>query len=207
MSRVILGKTFNLLTVISPDEKKYYFICRCECGNLKSVYKHNIIGGNVKSCGCLKKKPKSHGMTNHPLYSRWKGMKQRCRDAGADNYSRYGGKGIDVCEEWSNSFEKFLEDMGLPPNEEYTLDRINNSLGYNKSNCRWASPEEQARNKGDNRVLEFQGERKSLVEWSETMDISVQTLHSRLSRGWSVEETLTLPLNTRVSQFRSLKEF
>jgi len=83
----------------------------------------------------------------HPLYTTWVGMRYRCEDLENPSYCRYGGRGITVCQSWSESFESFALDMGLPPTPEHTLDRIDNDKGYFKDNCRWATRTEQCLNR------------------------------------------------------------
>lgn len=84
----------------------------------------------------------------HPLYMTWASMRYRCEDPDNPSYPRYGGRGITVCQSWSESFEAFALDMGLPPTPEHTLDRRNNNEGYSKDNCRWATRTEQCLNRG-----------------------------------------------------------
>lgn len=85
----------------------------------------------------------------HPLYSIWAGMKDRCYNPKNKAYKNYGGRGISVATEWRESFECFAIDMGLFPDDtnKYTIERINNDLGYSKDNCKWATQSEQAKNK------------------------------------------------------------
>lgn len=91
-----------------------------------------------------------HGfnVVNHPLYFTWANMRYRCEDPENPSYPRYGGRGITVCQSWSESFEAFALDMGLKPSSEHTLDRKNNNEGYSKDNCRWATYTEQCLNRG-----------------------------------------------------------
>lgn len=87
-----------------------------------------------------------HHMTDSPTYGSWRAMLKRCTNPKHPAYASYGGRGITVCERWLHSFQNFLEDMGERPAGK-TLDRKNNDLGYSPANCRWATWNEQARNK------------------------------------------------------------
>jgi hypothetical protein len=77
----------------------------------------------------------------------WRSMRNRCRAESIDHRSYYFDKGISVCERWE-TFENFLADMGECPSGK-TIDRIDPSLGYCLSNCRWASAAEQMWNRRD----------------------------------------------------------
>jgi hypothetical protein len=89
-----------------------------------------------------------HALVHHPLYSIWKGMKQRCYDPACKRFDRYGGRGIAVCERWRRSMEAFVYDMGPRPHG-YTSERINNDGDYCPDNCKWATRKEQNRNQCD----------------------------------------------------------
>ena len=80
-------------------------------------------------------------------YGSWSSMRRRCYDSKRDNYKYYGGRGIKVCERWSNSFLAFLEDMGERPSPKHELDRINVNGNYEPSNCRWITHREQCLNR------------------------------------------------------------
>jgi len=80
------------------------------------------------------------------MYWLWEGMRKRCNQKSEKSYASYGAKGITVCDEWK-SFWKFLEDMGERPSPIHSLDRIDNSKGYSKENCRWATPKQQHENR------------------------------------------------------------
>lgn len=141
------GEKYGKLKVLqqsgvdSRGEKRW--LCKCDCGNETFVGGYNLRNGSVKSCGC--EKPRlSHGKTHSKTYTTWQKMKARCTNPNDDRYYLYGRKGITICERWK-SFENFLNDMGEKP-EETTLDRIDNSKGYEPLNCRWASREQQQRN-------------------------------------------------------------
>ena len=88
----------------------------------------------------------THGMSRSKAYSTWSGIKQRCNNPRDKDYQGYGGRGITVCKEWSESFQEFYRDMGDPPTEEHQIDRRDNNLGYCKDNCRWSTPAENSQN-------------------------------------------------------------
>jgi len=125
-------------------------------------------------------------------YNSWQAMRRRCYDRNHTRYSEWGGRGIVVCDRWRNSFPAFLEDMGKKPSRQHSIERRDNDEPYHRDNCFWATPKQQARNTRRNRILEFDGRSKSLIEWSEETGINRTTITQRLdSCGWSVEKALT----------------
>lgn len=135
-------------------------------------------------------------------------MIERCYSSNDDSYSIYGGRGITVCEEWKDFkvFCKWARSNGYDRNAdkgECTIDRIDNDKGYSPNNCRWVSIKVQARNRRNNRVIEFNGQRRTLTEWAELTDQSKTTLRKRLDSGWSIEDALTRPLmENKSSRYR-----
>lgn len=121
-------------------------------------------------------------------------MKRRCNDPNNKEYKNYGARGIKVCKKW-NKFKNFLKDMGEPPSSKHKIDRIDNNKGYYKSNCRWATQREQARNTRRNRLLTFKNKTQLMIEWSEEMNIQYKVLSDRINKlKWSVEKALTEPV-------------
>lgn len=128
------------------------WICLCECGNTKTLAGNVLRSGKSRSCGCLKKEKAiaaktTHGMLNTKEYRSWSHMKNRCLNHKDPHYTDYGARGITVCEEWKNSFEAFFADMGIRPEGNFSIDRIDNDKGYSKENCRWVTGYTQSNNR------------------------------------------------------------
>jgi hypothetical protein len=131
-------------------------------------------------------------MARTPVYNVWKQIFQRCENPKCASYKNYGARGIKVCEEWRD-FAVFYADMGDCP-AHGSLDRIDNSKGYSRENCRWASPRQQHNNKRSNHYLEFRGETHTLTTWARKLGLNRDTITSRLGYGWSVERALSEPV-------------
>lgn len=199
----LTGQSFGRLTVLGfagrNKWQKAMWLCRCECGNYSVVLGGSLLAGRTISCRCLFKEQlganrRTHGKSNTAEYGIWQAMITRCENSNQAHYERYGGRGITVCEEWRDHFEQFLSDMGPRPGPRYSIDRIDNALGYSPENCRWATDIEQANNTTHCHYLEFQGEQLSIAQWAKRIGISRTTLSSRLRKGWSIEKTLTEPV-------------
>lgn len=132
-----------------------------------------------------------------PEYATWNGMRARCHNPNNPNYPRYGSRGIEVCERWRSSFENFLEDMGHRPSTSHSLERKDNNGNYELDNCRWATPSEQARNRRSSRFIEMDGERLTLIEWSERFNIGAPTIIQREKAGWGIERAIKTPVQGR----------
>jgi hypothetical protein len=135
---------------------------------------------------------KKHGLRGTRLYSTWKGMRQRCNDPKCDRFKYYGGRGIAICEEW-NDFQKF-HDWALANGyaEDLTLDRRDNSKGYNPDNCWWADKYSQMNNKRTNRRFIVNGESMTVAQAARKYGINAGTLIGRLNLGWDPDEIITL---------------
>ena len=155
---LIIGKVFNRLTVLafSGRDKRgeMRYICQCSCGKvINTPTRYKMEMGHTKSCGCLKKEVMSNNMSKYKNkgrkveYNCWRNMKIRCTDTNNSKYSRYGGRGITVCDRWLESFDNFYDDMGESPFKGANLDRIDNNKGYSPDNCRWVTPFENIMNR------------------------------------------------------------
>lgn len=166
----LVGMRFGKLLVTAKDEDRknghdIYWLCKCDCGNEKSVTTGHLRSGTVKSCGCLhrqvslehlaeaSKRALKHGEAGTKLYSVWNSMRQRCTNPKSRVYRWYGGKGVKICDEWKD-FGKFaawayangykdLEDVQYK--ERLSIDRIDSDGDYCPENCEWITVSENTR--------------------------------------------------------------
>lgn len=186
------GRDFGRLKVLARSDNtkagKARWLCQCSCGNKTIVIGSKLINGYTKSCGCLLIESRiKHSLANHPLYSVWKGMKQRCFNPKASRYERYGGKGITVCQAWRNSFKAFFNDMSPEYQKGLQLDRIDNEKGYSKGNCRWVTPAINVRNR-ENTIF-YKG--VCLKEYCKQHNLNYNTVSGRINRyHWPVDKAV-----------------
>lgn len=194
----LTGETFGRLRVLGREginkHGQLTWSCECECGNRKVTLGMLLRKGQVQSCGCLHKEitasiNKTHGKAATPIYYIWRSMMDRCHAPKSHAYSRYGGRGINVCERWQ-SFEDFYADMGDRP-EGKSLERIDNNGDYSPENVVWADAKAQANNRRSNVILEHNGEKKTMQQWADQLGVKIQTIWARIDRGWTVDRALT----------------
>lgn len=193
------GQKFGDVTAIRPAGRSGHNIkweLSCGCGAVFFSIASNILSGNTKSCGCLKKmasteRNRTHGMTDTKAYWQWKNMLRRCYEKKNPAYPGYGGRGITVSDEWLD-FGVFYSDMGDAP-VGMSLDRSDNNEGYSNNNCRWATKNEQARNTRSNVFLTIGSETKTIIEWAEIHGVPHSRIYQRRRAGWRDEE-LFLPI-------------
>ena len=130
-----------------------------------------------------------------PEYSAWVSMRARCSNIKHPEFKNYGGRGIYVCERWG-TFQNFINDMGVRPSSQHSLDRIDVNGPYSPENCRWASNKEQCRNMRKTVVISAFGRTQSLPAWADELGITQKMLRTRIERGWDAEKALT-PLSGR----------
>lgn len=217
----ITGKKYGLLTVISRDldfksPKHTKWICKCECGNTKSIYKDALISGSTKSCGCQMYKGKkginaTHGMSNTRIYHEWLSMRRRCRPNTRDS-KNYSDRGISVCDEWKSdfiSFYKWAIENGY--DDSLTIDRVDNDKGYSPNNCRWIPIEMQQSNKTNNVYFIYNGKKYCLRGLCKDKGFPYKTAHRRMqrmkARGEEIDiEKLLEPIHKEKIAFKYRKQ-
>lgn len=208
------GVKINRLTGIKrvpKDEKNSYWLFLCDCGKKKIIVANSVKRGITKSCGCFHKERAvqsnvRHGFIhrfkkndrNPRFYSIWSGMRNRCQNKNNHSYFQYGANGITVSEDWQ-SFENFYQDMW----DKYktfskrntikntSLDRIDNSLGYSKENCRWATSKMQTRNKTNNSTYLINGKNVCITEIIEKFKLNRSRFYRRKKKGMTIDEILS----------------
>lgn len=202
-------ETFNRLTTVSsvykpPGAAQSLQDFRCECGKIVTKPRAAVKHGTTRSCGCLRseilvnrnKSMATHGYFGTPTYRSWSAMIVRCEDETHMAYHNYGGRGITVSPEL-RTFEGFLAHLGPRPSIDHSLDRIDNSKGYEPGNVRWATRVEQCRNTRVNRLVTYNGKTQPISAWAAEYGIPYTRLHSRIKTGWSAEDALTTPSGVR----------
>jgi hypothetical protein len=147
----LTGQRFGRLTVIRQAENDKFgnicWWCRCDCGKEKAISGHHLRAGQSTSCGCVRIRRRKHGDAGSKLYQVWANMKQRCLNSRNKRYKDWGGRGITVCKEWLESYDKFKAwAISSGYREGLSIDRIDNDGDYCPDNCRWATASEQRRN-------------------------------------------------------------
>ena len=192
----LTGRRFGRWLVLKEtDERKcgnVMWLCKCDCGTIKTVSSNSLKKGKSLSCGCYNKDIiTKHGMGRTRLHGIWGNIRYRCGNEKSIGAKNYINRGIKVCEEWANSFEAFAEwALANGYTDELTIDRIDNNGNYTPDNCRWTTAKEQGRNKRNNVHLTYNGETHCLSEWAEITNQPYTRLHQRYSRGWNTKEIL-----------------
>lgn len=200
----------------TPNNKlKIFYLCRCDCGREREVTLKVLQKNEATTCGnpsCPHRFFYKEGgsLVATSEYKIYGSMIQRCNNPKNHGYKGYGGRGIKVCDRWQgpDGFSNFYADMGPRPNKELSIERIDNDAGYSPENCKWATRQEQARNKRKRKIKEkyatsFLGERRSLQQWEKLTGIKIATIQDRIRRGWAEKCAICIPSNTRLPQLFS----
>ncbi len=199
----LTGQIFDRLTVLTFQGKlgktrRVHWLCKCECGNEKITSTDSLRSGRVRSCGCLQTEArfwdKKHGHGRQGQSSEYKSYhaaKGRCENPKDARYADYGGRGIEFR---FHDFTELLDYLGYKPSPEYTIDRYPDNDGhYEKGNVRWATEEQQQRNRRNTIPLIVDGVSHLIVEWAEITGIDAKAMYARRKKGWCDTCIVTLP--------------
>lgn len=203
----LTGQRFGRWTVIDRASGRFTksgrpivtWRCKCECGMERDVDALSLRSGKSVSCGCYRaensramtternrRNARYEGPFDKRLYQIWYSMNLKCYDETHKSYSCYGGRGISVCEEWRKDYLPFREwALSNGYKDNLTIDRIDVNGNYEPSNCRWATIRQQANNRRTNHVIEANGEKHTLKEWSEILSVSEYVAWYYASRGYT----------------------
>lgn len=164
------------------------------CGKQFEAKKNTQIFCSVKCSSINQQSCQDKNNTKTRLHQIWSNMKTRCNNPNFQFYEDYGGRGIKVCKEWKDSFVTFYDwALNNGYSNELTLDRINVNNNYEPNNCRWATKQEQANNRRDNRFLTYNNETLSIGQWAKKVGLSWDILDWRLRNVWTLEQSLFTP--------------
>lgn len=201
-----IGQRFGKLVVkedlgMIPEKngkRRHMYRCLCDCGNYRDIRGDLLKSGNNKSCGCMQYEHSrtTHNMTHTRIYGVWASMKQRCGNPDDKAYKYYGSRGIKVCDDWYNSFEKFYswaKQSGYK--QGLTLERIDVNGNYEPNNCKWITQQEQMLNTRNSKFITYKGKTQTIKEWSDELGMKYMTLWCRLQR-WSVKDAFEKSVTT-----------
>lgn len=194
------GKRQGKLIVLSEAGRDAHgnvlWNCLCDCGT-KCTKSNNNLAGGVKSCSTAcgvttsNIERSKHGMWKTKEYRAWSGMKQRCLNPQNKHYASYGGRGITVYPAWVNSFEAFVMDVGLAPQDALSLDRIDNDGNYEPSNVRWTTRKAQSNNRRVTLSAEIDGEVLPLSDIALKYGVGYMVVFQRFKRGLRGRDLIT----------------
>lgn len=207
----IIGNNYGYLTIVgeySNDGNGRRVVAICKCGKTKNYRLGHIQQGRTLSCGCLQvelqsKKQTTHGLSKHPLYKIYRGIKARCYNIKIHNYPNYGGRGVRMCDEWFNDFKLFYDwclsngwRKGLHVDKDMKAMKVGKEgLIYSPEWCSIVTCTTNSRNTRTNVFITHKGECKTIAEWCEIYGISQKRYFARTKRdGWSIDDALLTPV-------------
>jgi len=190
----MIDRRFGRLVVVASAVRPCYYLCLCDCGQETEARKDWLLRGAKSSCGCYRREHSRllgeqtviHGMSGTPEYKSWQSVKQRCLNPISKTYPGYGGRGIQVCQEWQDSFMAFYDHIGPRPSASHSIDRIDNDGNYEPGNIRWATRSQQVQN--SRQVI------GSVAEMARERGLNPNTVRVRMFHGQSLEQALSKPV-------------
>jgi hypothetical protein len=199
----ITGQRFGRLLVIKPlginKHGVYEWLCKCDCGKEIIVIGTSLRSGNTRSCGCYKPNFR-HGKHDTRLHHIWGGMKQRCNDKNCKSYINYGGRGVSVCDEWSNDFMAFYTwALQNGYNDSLQIDRIDVNGNYEPLNCRWVTLNENKSNRRISKTITGDFYKLTVYECAALLGVSWSKIYVQLGGKTDMSIYDLLKLNNGIS--------
>lgn len=190
-----IGKVIKGYRVIDSRRKGNDTELFLECLSCKNQYWKNKgflrLEAKCPYCQGGRNYRNAEGYTKERLYARYRNIIRRVRDP-----RKYDGVGI--CSEWENDYLSFREwALNNGYDDSLTIDRIDNDKGYSPDNCRWVTLKQQANNRSNNTLLEYEGKQYTISEFAEFAGLSYSTVLQRINRNWSLEDTIKTPYKSR----------
>lgn len=216
-----VGDTIGGFTIVDgpfPHEKEGMtgWVVQHTCGatirrtsHLLRYHKHTFCAGCMKKhgnttvrtaeqCAAIGDRSRKHGLSRTPEFRIWATMLSRCRNPNVEKYAEYGGRGIRVCDAWTESFEAFYRDVGPRPSPRHSLDRLENSGHYEPGNVAWRTAKQQARNRRSTFMVQTPTGLRALADLAEEAGLPIALVRERIRRfGWTLERALNTPAGTR----------
>jgi hypothetical protein len=194
----------TFLRQVKPAVRGKNGLFKCACGAEILANRSKVKRGHTRSCGCFKLDNTRALKTTHgaarkgakaPEYLIWQQIKARCFKTYASNYGRYGARGITLAPEWVDDYAAFITHVGPRPSPDHSIDRINNDGNYEPGNVRWATREQQARNRTTSRKITIGGETLVLVDWAARVGVDRRTVWNRIvNLGWDPARAVMEPV-------------
>lgn len=196
MSKVIKSKlTFLQNTTGGKHPRALY---KCECGKIKEIITHSVQKGLIVSCGCYRLSiVTKHGKKNDPLYKAWCRMISRTKAKSGRSLRDYSARGVKVCDEWRHDFMAFYNwslNNGWQAGLQLDKDIKGDGLLYSPNTCSWVTCKDNNNKKRNSRLVEYNGDIKSVTQWAERFNITVDTLRRRLrANNWVMDASMQQP--------------
>lgn len=198
-----IGNKYNRWTILQFSHiknRRYYYKCKCDCGNTNIIDISSVVNGRSKSCGCYKREVDAekgrkmltkHNLSNTKIWKKWVSIINRCYDKNQDNYYLYGGRGIKVCDEWKSNFVKFYNwAISNGYKDGLTIDRIDVNGNYEPNNCRFITMQEQHYNKRDTIYIFNNGVKYTINDLYKTYGVDKKKIRDRYYKGMKFEDII-----------------
>lgn len=206
----LTGRKLDRISVLGYagrfNAAKAYFWCKCECGKIFRKQSQWLTSDGVKSCGCYyaerKAERSAKSLIRTTEYRSFQHAKERCNNKRNKDYHYYGGRGIQFR---LHSVEAMIEEIGMKPTPQHTIDRIDNNKHYETGNIKWSTRHEQSNNRRNNVAVTINGETRNVAEWQRINNLPIGIAFTRMNIGWCAYCSVTIQPNKGVCYHKKNK--